>query len=860
MILESLVSQIEQRFLHEKRARVCLWFDEKGEFLRLLPALQAHLASAAVAPFVLLTYDAASCRGQVWLKTQVSRRLAEAEPGARKKLRFVLYVPVPEERLDVPDDAGARLDLLEEYRTAGVLFRIGGKRPTLFAFLRQAGLVLPAEPADQRRLWDGGRDSLLAKYVAKFVDRPPTFWTKQLTPELAQANLIGDMDQTILDVAVDPDGTWAVLTEKGLLGEFVEMVRERYGFEVAGRSPGEWIESLVAQLALTETFLGYREPADFPFLDRLPPLALRPHHVQLLQRWLRDTEYRTAWDRWIGEVETKIDLNAWAAGRTGFAFGFPHLSFLRMREANDEFELSSAKDSTTAAYFAKRREAIAKEAEFAKASETPLRAWAVLRDLDAFLGACTAARTRVDAGKSARDFAQVYVANAAAVDGQHVALRYAAEEQGLPAVARVADRAYAAYANALNTAFFQCLADAGSAEVAEIPGVSARLDQAVWKAKGRRAVVIVDALRYDCALALGALLRGTKVEVEPVLATLPTVTAVGMTALLPLGGATVTLEAKGNGLHLKVAGKDMAVRENRIAVLREFGAECRDIADVEGLSEVPADAGELLVVFGHDEVDKIGHSQADNLVRHVHLEIERLARLVRKLHRWSYGQVHVVTDHGFVLLDESKLPSEVPCQKDWCHVLKERFALVPASADLSLVRFPFAWDADVRVAVPPGLAFFKAEKSFSHGGASVQELVIPHLVSRAHAAEAKRVGVEVVLPEFELQRPGAKVILRPVSAAGGKTEQMQLFSESGRALSLNVLRRATDGTALSVLPTRAPKPVKLEARGPEQIVTLFFHSAERFAKGELLELDIRDVETSEQFPPGGIKLTVGRDM
>jgi len=57
-----------------------------------------------------------------------------------------------------------------------------------------------------------------------------------------------------------------------------------------------------------------------------------------------------------------------------------------------------------------------------------------------------------------------------------------------------------------------------------------------------------------------------------------------------------------------------------------------------------------------------------------------------------------------------------------------------ASADLPLVRLPFAWDPEMRVAVPPGLAFFKAEKSFSHGGAAVQELIIPHLVSRGQAA------------------------------------------------------------------------------------------------------------------------------
>jgi hypothetical protein len=85
-----------------------------------------------------------------------------------------------------------------------VLWRIGGKRPTLFSFLRLAGVALPDNATDQRRLWDGGRDSLLAKYVAKFADRPAVFWATQLTPELAQSRLIGDVDQTILDLALEP--------------------------------------------------------------------------------------------------------------------------------------------------------------------------------------------------------------------------------------------------------------------------------------------------------------------------------------------------------------------------------------------------------------------------------------------------------------------------------------------------------------------------------------------------------------------------------------------------------------------------------------------------------------------------------
>ncbi len=372
-------------------------------------------------------------------------------------------------------------------------------------------------------------------------------------------------------------------------------------------------------------------------------------------------------------------------------------------------------------------------------------------------------------------------------------------------------------------------------------------------------MVIVDALRYDCAVAIGERLHGQNVEVTPVLAVLPTVTPVGMTAMLPLSGNTVDVELKQNSLHPKVGGRDFAARAARLAFLTEFGADCRDISEVESSSSLP-DAGELLVVYGHEEVDSIGHGQAETLIRHVHLEIERLARLVRKLHRWGYPNVHIVTDHGFILLDEQKLPTEVTCDKSWCHVLKERFALVPGE------RGPPARDAalrcgtrSIRVAVPPGLAFFKAEKSFSHGGAALQELVIPHLVSRGHAPQGKRVAIEVVLPTFELLRPAVKVTVRVAASPAQKEAQLPIFLETGRTLSLEVLRRAADGTATTVLANKA-KEVRIEPKDAEQSVTLFFHTAQSFSKGELLELDIRDVETTEQFPPGGIKLTVGRDM
>ena len=54
MLLQALTDQLKQRFLHEKRAQVCLWFDEKEEFARLLPFLRAHLEAMKSPPFRVL--------------------------------------------------------------------------------------------------------------------------------------------------------------------------------------------------------------------------------------------------------------------------------------------------------------------------------------------------------------------------------------------------------------------------------------------------------------------------------------------------------------------------------------------------------------------------------------------------------------------------------------------------------------------------------------------------------------------------------------------------------------------------------------------------------------------------------------
>ena len=495
MILAALVEEFAKRFQHEKRARVCLWFDEKHEFEALLPKLTAYLAASDNVPFTLLAYDPAALHGQIWLKDQVRRGPAGHH--------FVFCLPLAEDRLDTPDSNGEHhLELLTEYRIAGIMWRLNGKQPTLFSFLRQAGVELPENPIEQRRLYDGGRTSLLAKYVAKFADRPASFWKGTLTADHAQAQLIGDLERTILDIAAAPEAEWKALEAKGLVPEFLAMVRDRYGYEAAGAGPSIWIRGLVELLALTETYLGYGEREDFPFVDRLPGGPLREHHRQLLDRWLKDAEGRPAWDRWIKELEPRLDLTDWAADKPGHSFALPHLVTLRWRRTLADFAKASERLSTTAEFFVRNSTTIRREVEFGKASASPVGAWPLLAQLESFLRACDEAAVKVDRADSAQGLAQIYADQAPRIEGQHIKLRSGAMSQGLTSISRVADRAYACYTKALNEKFFGIYAAQSSCELAGFEAVTTHLQREVWSRKGRRAVIIVDALRLDGAHAI----------------------------------------------------------------------------------------------------------------------------------------------------------------------------------------------------------------------------------------------------------------------------------------------------------------------------------------------------------------------
>lgn len=89
--------------------------------------------------------------------------------------------------------------------------------------------------------------------------------------------------------------------------------------------------------------------------------------------------------------------------------------------------------------------------------------------------------------------------------------------------------------------------------------------------EGKVAYVWVDALRFEMARELCRLLADDfKLECQPAIGTMPTITEIGMAALLPKAHEAAKVVSVGGGkLALEIGGKVIKDRKDRVAFLKE---------------------------------------------------------------------------------------------------------------------------------------------------------------------------------------------------------------------------------------------------------------------------------------------------
>jgi hypothetical protein len=260
---------------------------------------------------------------------------------------------------------------------------------------------------------------------------------------------------------------------------------------------------------------------------------------------------------------------------------------------------------------------------------------------------------------------------------------------------------------------------------------------------GRVAYVLVDAMRYEMGAELARHLDGAlDLTLRPAIAALPTITTVGMAALLPGASASFSLAEVQGRLAACIEGSTMPGLSERLKFLK---------ARLPGLADLPLgrllglSAGKLqsavadasLVLVRSQEIDALGEN-VDELTARSAMEsvIGNVARAIRKLAKAGIESFVITADHGhqFSIRKDDDMKTDNPVgntlelhRRCW---IGHGGSTPPGTVRVS--GSELGYDTDLDFVFPTGLGVFKAGGglSFHHGSVSLQELVIPVLSLR----------------------------------------------------------------------------------------------------------------------------------
>jgi len=336
-------------------------------------------------------------------------------------------------------------------------------------------------------------------------------------------------------------------------------------------------------------------------------------------------------------------------------------------------------------------------------------------------------------------------------------------------------------------------------------------------------VIISDAMRYEIGDELLSLIRQEdrySAELKPALSMLPSYTQLGMAALLPNRELVIADNETGAVL---VDGKSSQGIANRGKIL---------LAGMEGKTASAVSAEEFLsmpregengyralfsrndvVYIYHNCIDAVGDKRdsEERVFEAIEEALTELVQIIRKLSTANATNMIVTSDHGFIYqnraIDESDYISgqwSVASSQQSSHsqlatrhyYLDRRFILgkhLPEHA--SLRRFTseqLGLAGEVEVQIPKSINRLRLKGSgsrFVHGGASLQEVVIPVLrINKKRQSDVTAVEVDILRGASSVITSGQLAVT--MYQAGPVTDKVQprvlragIYTEAGELIS-----------------------------------------------------------------------------
>ncbi|MDP9739387.1 UNVERIFIED_ORG: uncharacterized protein (TIGR02687 family) [Bacillus sp. B2I3] len=308
-------------------------------------------------------------------------------------------------------------------------------------------------------------------------------------------------------------------------------------------------------------------------------------------------------------------------------------------------------------------------------------------------------------------------------------------------------------------------------------------------------VIISDALRYEVGVEITEKLNSETMgacEIEPLLSVIPSVTKLGMASLLP--HKVIDLDENARVL---VDGKSSSGIENRKDIIESTISESVAVHAHEVLAMNKAGRreyfkGKKLIYIYHDTIDAMGDKASTEIytfsaVERAIDEIYTLIKIIRD--DLSGTNILITADHGFVYQREALVESDKMEKEDIQAIeVKRRYMLSKKKKKMDGI-LTISMNSIIKnehqlmAYVPKATIRFKIQGSgvnFVHGGASLQEVVVPLIqyknIRRGQANSREIVKVDIKLTNtirkitnslfhlsfFQTERVEEKVVPRSV--------------------------------------------------------------------------------------------------
>ena len=759
LVTETLLDLIRKQV--EAHSTV-VWFDPEQAYLELAQSL----APEAVAGATIHRYDPQ--RGFVWLRRQL-------EPLWGKRTdppQLLLYVGLAQAETH---------HALVEFEVGGVVVQPGQQPPeqntalativrrALEAVFPPAALEEIAGQVEARQLSLAELDDLVEKRIEAQTGVVATIFGTGNVSEVALRFLAN------ADPALDGE-----IESRQALGNLARLLSDALGVPFpADQGPAPLRAQLARQVLVTDLVepLGDNVPQSlrtFPVAKR--PVA-RQAAVDLAQAWRNRRDVAESYIHWADRVQAEIGLGSLRLG-SGQALdldvdALAHTETFAAGEARLQREIEATLARRASSRLVEL--AAARLGGFWSAQQPEIKArWEVIADAGRVLveaarvenalkgkkwsaGALLSHYAYGDEPWCDLDTAQRHLER----DFHRFELDLQQHESLIQLVAQARQR-YAAVSDRLAELFTRAYA----ADQFELPGVLLQADvyrEVVAPAakSGRVAYILVDALRFEMARELGTILaEDWKLDLTPAAATPPTITEIGMAALMPgaEGGLTV-VPAEGNRLAAVVSDKTLKTRQDRLAHFQEAvgGDVTVAVAKLDQLAPLSdphlgqtLKSAEVVVVTATEEIDGLCENNPALARRMLDDVLNQLRRGIKTLFGQGIQAVVISADHGYLFGERLTIGQGIDAPGGKTAALKRRVWVGQGGADLpGVLRAPlsaFGIGGDLEIATPWNLSCFKVKgggMEYFHGGLSLPELVIPVLTVRPAAAPAPSAAAHV---------------------------------------------------------------------------------------------------------------------